>query len=65
MATAVKVEAVKNSWNEYPHNCGNGTCWRKANDREQLERVFGWRQMDPDDPLSVRPQSYCRRCRTT
>jgi hypothetical protein len=65
MATATQIEAVKNSWSEYPHNCGNQKCWKKAANRAQLEDRFGWRQMNPDDPLSLRPQSYCRRCRSS
>lgn len=29
----------------------------------RIEEVFGYRQFDPNDPLTKKPQSYCRRCR--
>lgn len=29
----------------------------------KIEDIFGYRQMDPNDPLNRKPQSYCRKCR--
>jgi len=29
----------------------------------QIEEVFGYRQFDPNDPQTKKPQSYCRKCR--
>jgi len=29
----------------------------------KIEELFGFRQFDPNDPQSKKPQSYCRKCR--
>jgi len=31
---------------------------------QEIEESFGFRQMDPEESLHKKPQSYCRRCRT-
>lgn len=33
------------------------------NFEDKLEYYFGYRQMDPNDPRTRKPQSYCRKCR--
>ena len=30
----------------------------------EIEKLFGYRQFDPHDPQTKKPQSYCRKCRS-
>lgn len=41
-----------------PHKCPK--CGKEAKTREELERLFGFRQTDPK---SVTNQSWCKDCR--
>lgn len=38
-------------------------CEKEALGEEEIEKLFGYRQMDPKDPNSIIPQSHCKECR--
>ena len=53
----------------YAENMGSEGSWYpyhapyRAKTDDLIEEKFGYRQMDPNNPLDRKPQSYCRNCR--